>query len=98
MIGIMLLIAGCNPPTLKEPIDSVFINFNLDSTQHGPVNLDYKKENVGKWANTASVTYGSISELQGTYYCMSAQSFFVKVVPTLIEGHDFYIDHKEFTK
>lgn len=94
----MLLIQGCNPPTIVEPIDSVFINFNLGSTQSGPVSFDYKKEGVGKWANTASVTYGNIGDLQGTYYCMSAESFFTKVTPKLIEGRDYWVDHKRFSK
>lgn len=94
MIGIMLLIQACNPPTLKSPVDSVFINFELGSTQSGQVSFDYKKEGVGKWANTASVTYGDIQELKGTYYCMSANSFFTKITPTLIEGHDYWIDSR----
>jgi len=96
MIGTMLLILGCNPPTIKEPIDSIFINFDLGATQSGPVNFDYKTKGVGKWYDETLVTYGSISELNGTYYCMSAESFFVKVVPTLIKGHDYWIDYKKF--
>jgi hypothetical protein len=62
------------------------------------VSFDYKSPNVGKWANTASVTYGDISEIQGTYYCMSAESFFTRVVPKLIEGSDYWKDYKGLNK
>ena len=88
---------GCNPTTLKEPIHGTFVNFDLDATLSGPVNFNYQTEDrelIGKWAVNSTTTEGSVQDLQGTYFCVSAQSFFTVIVPTLKRGHDDYFNWK----
>jgi len=97
MIGMMLLIAACNPVTIKKPITGTFVNFDLGTTIDGPVNFDYQtndRELIGKWSSDTAVTYGTTDALNGTYFCISAESFFTTVVPTLKKGHDDYYNWK----
>lgn len=97
MIGTMLLIAGCNPVTIKKPIQSTFVNFDFQTTIEGPVNFDYQtndKELIGKWSSDTAVTYGSTDALKGTYFCVSAESFFTVMIPALKKGHDDYYNWK----
>ena len=97
MIGIMLLIVGCNPTTLKEPLKATFVNYDLGSTLSGPVNFNYQTEDrelIGKWAVSGTVTEGRIEDLHGTQFCISAESFFTVIVPTLKRGHDDYFNWK----
>lgn len=78
-------------------MQGTFVNFDLESVISGPVNFNYQTEDrelIGKWANTSSVTTGAIQELKGTYFCVSAQSFFTVIIPTLKEGHDDYFNWK----
>ena len=93
MIGIMLLTVACNPTTIKTPVQGTFVNFDLGTTIEGPVNFNYQskeRESVGKWTNDTAVTYGMSQDLSGTYICVSAETFFTVLVPTLKKGHDDY--------
>lgn len=74
-----------------------FVNYDLGSTISGPVNFNYQTEDrelIGKWAASSAVEYGAVQDLRGTQFCISADSFFTVLVPTLKRGHDDYFNWK----
>ena len=63
----------------------------------GSVNFNYQTEDrelIGKWAVSSIVEYGTVQDLRGTQFCISADSFFTALVPTLKRGHDDYFNWK----
>ena len=85
---------ACNPTTLKEPVKATFVNYDLGSTMSGSVNFNYQTEDrelIGKWTDN-NIEHGSVQDLRGTQFCVSAETFFTIFVPTLKRGHDDYFN------
>lgn len=90
MIGVILL-TGCNSPTVKEPVRSYIINTNEMIIASGMRSLDYKKDNVAEWID--SPTFEPI-EAANNAVCFSLEDWLTKIKPTLKEGSMAWRDRK----
>ena len=103
LIGVLLLIAGCNPPTIEEPIEGTFINLKKDHAAYmhfmqGYVNFDYKTKNrddVGSWTNASAspAIVGQVEDMDDMYFCVKQDRWFERIRPIMRKGHDYYVDH-----
>jgi hypothetical protein len=90
MSGVILL-AGCNSPTVKEPVQSYIINTNEMIVASGLRSLDYKKDDVGEWVEPPQFI---AIEFAHNAVCFSLEDWLTKIKPTLKEGRQAWLDRK----
>lgn len=91
MSGVILLI-GCNSPTVKEPVQSYIINTNEMIVASGMRSLDYKKDDVGEWVEPPQ--FLDIEQANNAV-CFSLEDWLTKIKPTLKEGREAWLDRKK---
>lgn len=91
MSGVILLI-GCNSPTVKDPVQSYIINTNEMIVASGMRSLDYKKDDVGEWVEPPQFLG---IEFAHNAVCFSLEDWLTRIKPTLKEGREAWLDRKK---
>ena len=90
----MILLIGCNPPTISQPVYSCVTSQKFQLCKCGLRSLDYKKghEVVGEWIDVSQLETKPLAECPDLVG-YSLEDHLTVIKPKLKEIADYYTDH-----
>lgn len=87
-------LTSCNPPTIKEPVQSYIISQKFQLAEKGLRNLNYKdkKKYVGEWIGDQETV--DILDVPDSICFPVAE--WVKIKATLKKGSEYYYDFRNY--
>ncbi len=94
LVSVMILLIGCNPPTIEKPVYSCVTSRQFQLCKCGMRSLDYKKghEVVGEWIDPTQLETKPLQECPDLVG-YSLEDHLTVIKPKLKEIADYYTDH-----